>query len=386
MKLPCGIIIRHLNNVTLHLKTADLTVECAPMRTLRPIRFVLLSAFLAPLAAAETEPQPAAEPLELAWGADLAFFGDNTEFSNPFREGETIFGAQVRTWLEMRPFERASFHVGVFADQRFESDADFELQPLLGFRYSGEHTDFLVGTLETVERHGFLEVLFNSQLELTRPVESGVQLLVHSPRFDGDFFINWQELNLPNQREVFDFGARLDAGLIDWLNLSLQVHGEHHGGQLFMAGMPVWKNVAVAGGAEVHGRLRGLGESSFEVHGLHCNTDVPPAMGAEEDGGGILVRASIRPVRRLETWLLGWRGNDWFAVDGDRHYSSVGLATYDRDRDYAEAGARYRWTGRGRIDYDLQARVHRVEDELDTSFRFVIRVPLRLGPWTVRRG
>nr|MBA3270810.1 hypothetical protein [Acidobacteriota bacterium] len=33
-------------------------------------------------------------------GTDLFFYGDNTEFANPFREGETLMGISGRIFVE----------------------------------------------------------------------------------------------------------------------------------------------------------------------------------------------------------------------------------------------------------------------------------------------
>ena len=50
------------------------------------------------------------------------FYGDNTEFRNPFREGETIFGAAVRVTAELALNDRVTVSAGGFANQRFGSE------------------------------------------------------------------------------------------------------------------------------------------------------------------------------------------------------------------------------------------------------------------------
>jgi len=361
------------------------------------VRIILARAALSLLPVLAAEPSlaagtdadaPAPDRLEIAWSADFTLFGDNTEFFNDFREGETIFGAQIGTRVEFRTSPRTTFHAGVFGSERFTEDAELDpVLPLLGFRYHGEKLDVLVGTLETRDRHGLLEALEVSELELTRPVESGAQVLLHADRVRGDVFINWQKLNTPDHREVFDYGVRLDADLHRLLLLDAQAHGEHHGGQLYASG-PVQNNIGWGVGLSVHGRLRGLGESAVTLHHLRSKTTRDPALPQRPaEGHGTLLRLSARPLRRLELWLAAWEGRDFHAADGDAHYGSTGLAPgfYLPQRSYQEVGGRYRWTGRGKVEYDAEVRMMRVEQEVDYAYRFVIRAPLRLGPWETRR-
>ena len=317
--------------------------------------------------------------------ADFRFYGDNTEFFTDFRTGETLLGAQVKTWVEFRTSRHTAFQLGIFGDELFKADTQFdEILLLVGFRYSGGKVDVLLGTLETVERHGMLEALSVRQLEITRPVETGIQLLVHTPQLDGDLFLNWQKLNTPASREVFDYGARLHWSVGRRVTLSTQLKGWHQGGQLFAAGMPVINNLAGGVGVGLRGPLGRLGKSSADVYVLFSTIDVPPVVGAAEDGHGVYLRLASRPALRLEIWLAAWRGEDFFAVEGDRHYSSVGQTTVVPEREYQETGARYRHTGRGNVRYDLDLRLHSIEGEVDYSYRFIARVPLRLGRWRPR--
>ena len=70
------------------------------------------------------------------------FYGDDTEFFNEFREGETIFGAWLSTWAELRPGPRTSLLAGVFANELFTEEGELDpVLPILGFRYRGRRHD-----------------------------------------------------------------------------------------------------------------------------------------------------------------------------------------------------------------------------------------------------
>jgi hypothetical protein len=89
---------------------------------------------------------------------DFTFYGDNTEFFEPFRTGETILGQQGKSQLEADLGQRSLFLVGVFGDFRSTSGVDptVDVKPLLSFEYREGGTCLVMGTLETHDRHGFL--------------------------------------------------------------------------------------------------------------------------------------------------------------------------------------------------------------------------------------
>ena len=65
-------------------------------------------------------PAPQADAQDrITLAADLLFYGDNTEFRNPFREGETIFGAAGSA--SRSTSIGCTVSLGVFGNQRFGS-------------------------------------------------------------------------------------------------------------------------------------------------------------------------------------------------------------------------------------------------------------------------
>ena len=120
-------------------------------------------------------PRPAAPrgvAQAFAWKSDATFYGDNTEFFNPYRVGETILGAQMQTYFSVAPGPRTEVILGVYGDHRSgRSDFFDEVKPLLGFRYHTQTSLGVLGTLVTDNRHGYLEPLEVTTLEFTRPVE-----------------------------------------------------------------------------------------------------------------------------------------------------------------------------------------------------------------------
>ena len=152
--------------------------------------------------------------------ADLAIYGDNTEFFNPFRDGETLLGAAGTLGLDIELTERATLRGGLFFNHRYGS-ARFAEQwrPVISLTVETGASRFVFGTLDTVPNeftaapdlggpHGLLPPLQVETLAFTRPHEGGIQWQVASDRLDQDAWINWQRLNTEEHRERFDAGVR----------------------------------------------------------------------------------------------------------------------------------------------------------------------------------
>jgi hypothetical protein len=216
-----------------------------------------------------------ARAADAAWRNAVTFYGDDTEFGGPYRKGETILGGQFQSWIEVSLDQSASILAGVFGDRRSGGEKFLDrIDPILSFRYRVSSGRFIFGTLDTLRRHGLLDPLEVSTLELTRPIESGLQWQIDSKRAAGDLFLNWQKLNTPEHREVFDYGGTLRVPLPAGFSAELQAHGLHHGGQLYDVG-PVTNNVAYGGG--MAWRSEGRTKPSLAVHELLSKTSRDPA-------------------------------------------------------------------------------------------------------------
>src|SRR5688572_8181352 len=104
------------NSTIATASTTDRQERCANVSRM-PTRGVC--AFLTIIVWATGFTQVARAGQGLVLGADVIFYGDNTEFRNPFREGETIFGAAARLDGRVEISESVTLSLGVFGNQRF---------------------------------------------------------------------------------------------------------------------------------------------------------------------------------------------------------------------------------------------------------------------------
>lgn len=324
--------------------------------------------------------------------ADVLLYGDNTEFRNPFREGETLFGAAPRVSMLFDFNARTSLQLGIFANTRFGGNRASELtRPIVALKIRGARSSFIFGTLNTPRvaehglarrslggggpdrtgPHGLLPPLQVETLAFERPYENGFQWLVNRDRVRHDAWLSWQRLNTPEHRERFNAGINTELDSSGWFTIPLQLHVVHEGGQQFASG-PVADSVAAAAGAVLHRRF-GHWAGRAELLGLRSRY-VPDRERAERSrtGTGAFARASVED----DAWrahMLFWRGRDFVKVEGDPNYLSLRRtgSLYGGTRDYAEAGVTRLFRPAPQVRLEVSARMHRVERQYEYSYRVV---------------
>lgn len=338
-------------------------------------------------------------------GAHVIFYGDNTEFHNPFREGETIFGAAARLDAQVELSPRVALSLGVFGNQRFGSGEAFDrVRPVLALTISGKRSSFVFGTLpashpgmppgpDRTGPHGLLPPLQRETLAFERPYEAGLQWRFNGPAFEHEAWLAWQRLNTAAHRERLDAGLRgawRPGGRV-WV--PVQFHIVHEGGQLFASG-PVRDSLAGGSGIGLSTRSRpsavgdrrampGPGDRSplatLELMALFSR-DTPDRSAANptRSGRAFFGRASAS-ARGWRGHLIAWRGDAFIKDEGDANYLSIRRngTRYGGIRDYAEAGITRTFALAPSAHLESSLRVHRVERHYEYSYRIVSVVDVR---------
>jgi hypothetical protein len=322
--------------------------------------------------------------------ADLLFYGDNTEFANQFREGETILGVSGTIFLDIAISDAVTVRGGLFASGRFGSHEFVEQgEPLVALEVRNKASRFIFGSLETVQArhevagpdretlHGLLPPIQDERLTFRRGQEMGLQWIVAAPRVAHDVWINWQRLNTSEHRERFDTGYRGQFGLASTLQLIGQWHLVHEGGQQFNSGA-VSDSQAGAAGLEW---TQTLGRSRLTLDGHAVGTRYVPDREQPdliEGGLGVFARGAVdRGPWRAH--LIVWRSNDTLKDEGDPNYLAVRTdgRLWRKTRDYGEVGLTRRFAPAPGVDMFAAFRLHRVESHYEYSYRIVGRVRLR---------
>jgi hypothetical protein len=360
------------------------------------MRTASTAAYVTIIASVWTSVAPA-DARGLTVGAAALFYGDNTEFRNPFREGETLFGAAIRVDAEVEMSRTVSLDIGFFGNQRFGGERAFDLaRPVLALRVKGRRSVVVFGTLPsavTVEDrpggepvtgpdrtgpHGLVPPLQRETLAFERPYEAGLEWTFVHPRLEQESWLQWQRLNTPEHRERLDAGIRGIWRVSRRIGVPLQTHIVHEGGQLFASG-PVRDSLGVASGlmlrtdadrARHDGRPLAL---TLELLGLWSRfTADREAPDPTRDGGAFFGRAAAR----RGSWrahLIVWRGDDFVKDEGDPNYLSVRRdgTRWRGVRDYAEAGIAHGWRVAPGARLEASFRLHRVERHYEYSYRIL---------------
>jgi hypothetical protein len=322
--------------------------------------------------------------------SDLLFYGDNTEFTNPFRSGETIFGASGQIVLDVTLNETVTLRGGFFGLGRFGSHEFLEhAEPAIALQLSRGPSRLIFGSLETVGQrhdingpdletpHRLLPPLQRETLAFTRGQEMGLQWLVASPRLDQDAWINWQRLNTAAYRERFDAGYRAGVGVASGLRLHGQWHIVHEGGQQFDHGSVSDSQGGALGlqWSGSHGRLR-FTLDGHAVATRHVPDREQPTL--TEAGLGVFARGAVESGD-WRTHLIVWRSRDALKAEGDPNYLALRQngTMFRKVRDYGEFGITRQFRPAAGVHVFAAFRLHRIESHYEYSYRIVGRVHLR---------
>jgi hypothetical protein len=313
--------------------------------------------------------------------SDVLLYGDNTEFRNPFREGETLFGAAARVFLDIDLNPRVTLSLGGFGNQRFGSDSAFEIaRPVIAMTVHGRRSTFTFGTLpargvdtaigpDRGGPHALLPPLQRETLAFERPYEAGLQWDVRGARLAHSVWLEWQQLNTPEHRERFDGGAEARIAAGKGFAVPFQAHVVHEGGQLFAAG-PVRDSAAIAAGLAYARATRG---TVFTMEGFAlAATSVPDRQQDALDRRGRAFFARAAAERGgWRAHAIAWRGRTFVKDEGDPNYLSLQRDghVYGGIRDYAEAGVSRRFTLAPGAVVEVSGRLHRTERHYEYSYR-----------------
>jgi hypothetical protein len=333
----------------------------------------------------------AAQDVDYSLDATVTFYGDNTEFFNPFRDGETTIGTHVFLVGEARTSERLAVRAGVFGNQRFGSrDAFEEVRPVFTLAVGGARSRLLLGTLQTARRaqgigpdrsgpHGLLPPLQVETLAFTRPWEAGVQWLLDTGRIQHESWVHWQRVANSHERE------RIDAGAVSRVKVhrAITIGGDffivHEGGQLTSNGH-VGDSMAGSLGGEVGGPAGALDKLSLEAFIIGSRYD-PDRLDDSRTRAGLAT--FLRVSAEKDQWrahAIMFRGDDYLTAEGDANYQSVRMdGTFYRNlRDYGEVGFARVFPLASDSWLEASVRGHRVEHHYDYSFRILAVAKLRI--------
>ncbi len=312
---------------------------------------------------------------EVVWKNQFTFYGDNTEFFEPFRVRETILGQQFESYVDASTSSHADIWGGLFVNHPSAQEVETDVQPILSFVYHTDVSQFIFGTLQPVYRHGLIEPMEVTTLELTRPIEYGIEWVQKDSFINFDSFLNWQQLLTDVEREIFDYGGSSQLLLTEGVLVEGQCHGYHVGGAN-TDGL-VRNNLAAGLGFVFKPYLPILGSSSLEIFGLGSKDTNRLGYPGPVFGEGLYTKAIFSPNNRWQFFGISWFGKDYMSEEGDSNYNSLGVdgVYYQSNRTYEELGVRRFVEIENGVTFDFELRSHWIEDVWANSFRIQAFVP-----------
>src|SRR5262245_25564039 len=120
--------------------------RCAIVTGMRHRAWVSRATLIATVVVSVGVACPALAQEHVTLQGEFLFYGDDTEFRNPFREGETIFGSAVKAAAAFDVNDRVRVSLGAFGNLRFGGDDAFEeAKPVVALTVTGQRSSFVFG-------------------------------------------------------------------------------------------------------------------------------------------------------------------------------------------------------------------------------------------------
>jgi len=348
------------------------------------------------VATAQTPATPAEKP-PITLDIRSFIYADNTEFlQDPYRDGETLIGEQVRAELVFPLSSRARF-LGGFHSNSIAGDARaFEkFRPVIAVELdSVAFGTFTLGTIRSGQLgraidaglwpdesgpHGLLPAIEADTLSMTRSYEAGLQVKKVQGALQHDGWLAWQKLNTPEQRERIDAGLNAKVRAFTRGRTAVrglaQAHVVHEGGQLYDVGT-VGDSVAVALGAGVDFAALG-GTLRVEALGLRSKHDPDRDSPASRiDGSGAFAKLAY-DYGNWHGAFLAFTGNNFVKWEGDPNYGSVTMdGTHVADRSYKEMSLSRKVALGSVANLIANMRLYKIDGDWDYAYRIVAAIKL----------
>eukprot|EP01132_Coremiostelium_polycephalum_P000071 gene71-97_t len=122
-------------------------------------------------------------------------FIKNSEYFNPFIEGETLAGYQLHPYIQYDALENVTAALGVFMRKNWADPAIFSLvTPTFCIKYQQQAHAFLMGNLQTQRWCNLVPPLYDDRRELTDAPATGLQYQYVNPYMSVDLWLHWLKL------------------------------------------------------------------------------------------------------------------------------------------------------------------------------------------------
>lgn len=255
----------------------------------------------------------------------------NNEYYSPLAEGYTLPGYFIQPELVYKPSGRITLRLGAHLLSYSGTGKFSDIRP----RFSSvlkitENSSLTLGSLSGSDRHRLSDPLFFSEKTYTDYSEDGIQFMVENSHLFSDTWVSWENFIFKGgtDREIFTAGeslrysSSLFSGLLN-INLPLQIHIKHFGGQITDYPEPVETFLTSSAGAGVGYNLDG--GRLFADYLFFYNNQLNGADNTELIKGHAHWMKVGYTIRGLKLELGSWNSHSYYAPDGNPIFCSVSV-------------------------------------------------------------
>jgi hypothetical protein len=260
-------------------------------------------------------------------------FLKNNEYFNKITSGYTLFGTQLYTQLAYVPNRFIRVQAGVYMRKDYGNPNITNLAPLFNIKLAKNGFALLFGNYEANLHHRLIEPLYNTELFITRPVESGIQFNVNKKKYWSDTWIDWEVQQYLNSafKEELTGGHhssillyKSDSSLLE-IKMPVQALINHKGGQLDTLPQPIITTINSAFGISIEKKFNKKSFlKSIKTENYYCiysdrsgNVLKPFTIGR-----GVFLNASAMSKYNVNLSVGYWKGNGFVAEKGGYLYQS----------------------------------------------------------------
>ncbi len=294
----------------------------------------------------------AKKPNQLLFNFENRNFFKNNEYFGVTAQGYTLLGYSLAPSIIYYGGSVVKFQAGVKAMKFHGEDGFSRVEPVISAHLKlAPNLDLIMGSIKSHESHGIIEQVYDTEIQFSRPVENGFQIIKEGDRFWADLWLDWEQFIRVGDAfpEVFTAGVSTSTQLLKtgsgWkINIPLQMLAWHSGGQIntddskmqtvvnLVLGLDITKNAGgffntlgcfgnlisysdvtesnlygINSGRAVYFGLKSEGEKGFAMLGLWNSDNFIAPKGSPLFSSLSAYDEKVIPHRRLLTGKIGYK-------------------------------------------------------------------------------
>ena len=255
----------------------------------------------------------------------------NNEYFGDLAEGYTLTGYAIQPALTYYATPYFRLTAGVHLQQYNGTKEYDEVLPVLSAQLNFNHRlSVLMGAIKGHVHHNMPEPLLDPEWQINRPVETGIQFLYNSHRFNADLWLDWNQFIKMNDTIPEKFIVGLNSNLTisnpesrwNW-NIPFQMMVSHRGGQISNYNQPMESLLNLGTGITTEKKLTGRLKSLKLATQLFLYKDLTDKNERPYNNGYANYHTACVDTHWGELMAGLWYAQDFFSLKGNPLFLST---------------------------------------------------------------